>query len=106
MSANKNFSNNLKSFSSNNNPTITNLVIQDPKFPPPPSPSQFHTNLENKYLKSPSKTLIQITKNLHQMNLVNLDVLENSNSNQEFKAEMENLEGIMKELKKQKNFNI
>jgi hypothetical protein len=124
MSANKHFSTNivnipaLKSFSSNYNPnnntSITNLVMHDPKFPPPPSPSSIQKNicshettpiqatLDHKiFLKSPSKKFFQ-------MNLFNLNNLENNN--EEFKAEIENLEGIMKDLteiqKKQKNFNI
>jgi hypothetical protein len=123
MSANKHFSTNivnipaLKSFSSNYNPsnnsTITNLVIHDPKFPPPPSPSSIQKNIRSNettpiqatldhkiFLKSPSKKVFQ-------MNLFNLNNLEN---NEEFKAEIENLEGIMKDLteiqKKQKIFNI
>ena len=130
MSANKNFSTNLsipalKSFSvnynTNNNTTSTTLLGNDPKFPPPPSPSQLSiqpktTPLHNdsvRYLKSPSKKLLQMTNNLNHINLVNLNHIEpymnNCSNNDEFKAEMANLEGIMKdltEIQRNKQYNI
>ena len=102
MSANKNFSANsnlppaLKSFSvnynSNSHTTNSSITPQDPKFPPPPSPSQFSMpktplhidNMKMFSLKSPSKKLIQITNNLNQLNLVNLNQLDpymNNNNN-------------------------